>query len=151
MQGFYNVTTTIKDELASDEFVNTVTTGDIFDVDLLKQTIFPLSHIIVNQATLQNNVWRFNLTILCMDIVDISKEETTELFVGNDNEQDVLNTQLAVINRLVEVLRRGDLRSELYQLDGDVTCEPFTERFENNLAGWAATFDVLVPNTMTIC
>jgi len=58
---------------------------------------------------------------------------------------------LAVINRLVEVLRRGDLRSELYQLDGDVTCEPFTERFENNLAGWAATFDVLVPNTMTIC
>jgi hypothetical protein len=151
MQGFYNVTTTIKDELASDEFVNTVTTGDIFDVDLLKQTIFPLSHIIVNQATLQNNVWRFNLTILCMDIVDISKEETSDLFVGNDNEQDVLNTQLAVINRLVEVLRRGDLRSELYQLDGDVTCEPFTERFENNLAGWAATFDVLVPNTMTIC
>jgi hypothetical protein len=151
MQGFYNVTTTIKDELASDEFVNTVTTGDIFDVDLLKQTIFPLSHIIVNQATLQNNVWRFNLTILCMDIVDISKEETSDLFVGNDNEQDVLNTQLAVINRLVEVLRRGDLRSELYQLDGDVSCEPFTERFENNLAGWAATFDVLVPNTMTIC
>ena len=86
-----------------------------------------------------------------MDIVDISKEETSDLFVGNDNEQDVLNTQLAVINRLVEVLRRGDLRSELYQLDGDVTCEPFTERFENNLAGWAATFDVLVPNTMTIC
>ena len=150
MQGFYNVTTTIKEQLEDDPFVNTVTTGDIFDVDLMKQTIFPLSHIIVNQATMQNNVWRFNLTVICMDVVDISKEQPLA-FVGNDNEHDVLNTQLAVVNRLVEVLRRGDLRSELYQLDGDVSCEPFTERFENNLAGWAATFDVLVPNTMSIC
>lgn len=151
MQGFYNVTTTIKEQLENDEFVNTVTTGDLFDIDLVKQTIFPLSHIIVNQATMQGNTWRFNLTVICMDVVDISKEETTDKFIGNDNEQDVLNTQLAVINRLTELLRRGEIRTDLYHLDGDVTCEPFTERFENNLAGWACTFDVIVPNTMTVC
>jgi hypothetical protein len=30
-------------------------------------------------------------------------------------------------------------------------CEPFIDRFENKLAGWTMTFDVLFPNDMTIC
>jgi hypothetical protein len=150
MQGFYNILSTIKGQLELDPMVNTVTYGDIFDVDLAKQTIFPLSHIIVNEASMEGNTWRFNITVICMDVLDISKDES-EPFVGNDNEQDILNTQLAVINRLCEVLRRGDIRSDLYHLDGSVTCEPFTERFENNLTGWAATFDIIIPNNITIC
>ena len=151
MQGFYNVTNRIKTQLEADPFVNTITYGDIFRVDLNKLTIFPLSHLIVNNATLENNVWRFSLTVLSMDVVDISKEETTDAFRGNDNEQDILNTQLAVQNRLLEVLRRGDIRTELYHLDGNPSCEPFTEAYENYLAGWSCTFDVLVPNDMTKC
>ena len=151
MTGFYNITTAIKDQLLTDPMCNTVTIGDIFEVDLKKQTIFPLSHIIVNNATLENNIWRFNMTVLAMDIVDKSNDAITDAFLGNDNEHDVLNTQLAVINRLLEVLRRGSLYSEYYQLDGNPSLEPFTERFENFLAGWAATFDVLIPNDMTAC
>ena len=151
MQGYYNVTTALKNQLELDEFVNTVTLGDIFKVDLSKQTIFPLSHIMVNNATYLNNVWQFNLSVLCMDIVDISKEETTDLFLGNDNEQDVLNTQLAVINRVLEMLRRGDMYNDLFELTGSPTCEPFVDRFENKIAGWTVTFDVQIANTMTIC
>ena len=151
MQGFYNLTTKIKDTLALDDFVNTVTYGDIFEIDLNKQDIFPLSHFIVNNATLNGSVWQFSLSLLCMDIVDESKEDVTDKFLGNDNEQDVLNTQMAVINRLLELLRRGDLNSELYQLEGSPSIEPFVDRFENKLAGWTLTFDVLIPNTMTIC
>jgi hypothetical protein len=151
MTGFYNITTAIKDQLLTDPMCNTVTIGDIFEVDLKKQTIFPLSHIIVNNATLENNIWRFNMTVLAMDIVDKSNDAITDAFLGNDNEHDVLNTQLAVLNRLLEVLRRGSLYSEYYQLDGNPSLEPFTERFENFLAGWAATFDVLIPNDMTAC
>lgn len=151
MQGFYNLTTKIKETLALDAFVNTVTYGDIFEIDLNKQDIFPLSHFIVNSATLNGSVWQFNMSLLCMDIVDESKEDVTDKFLGNDNEQDVLNTQMAVINRLLELLRRGDLHTELYQLEGSPTIEPFVDRFDNKLAGWTLTFDVLIPNGMTIC
>tara|TARA_B110000503_G_scaffold18291_1_gene26843 strand:+ start:866 stop:1321 length:456 start_codon:yes stop_codon:yes gene_type:complete len=151
MQGFYNITTKIKETLALDAFVNTVTYGDIFEIDLNKQDIFPLSHFIVNSATLNGSVWQFSMSLLCMDIVDESKEDVTDKFLGNDNEQDVLNTQMAVIGRLLELLRRGDLHTELYQLEGSPTIEPFVDRFENKLAGWTLTFDVLIPNTMTIC
>ena len=151
MQGFYNITTKIKETLALDDFVNTVTYGDIFEIDLNKQDIFPLSHFIVNSATLNGSVWQFNMSLLCMDIVDESKEDVTDKFLGNDNEQDVLNTQMAVINRLLELLRRGDLHTDLYQLEGTPTIEPFVDRFDNKLAGWTLSFDVLIPNGMTIC
>ena len=151
VRGFYLITKTIEEQVLLDDNVNTVTTGDITKVDLSKQTIFPLSHIIINQSTIEEQVIRFNIPVLSMDVVDMSKEEVKDVFRGNDNEQDVLNTQLAVINKLTQVLGRGTLYTDQYQLDGTVSCEPFYDRFENEMAGWAATFDVLIPNDITIC
>jgi len=150
MTGFYDLTDKIKDTLQAEPFVNTVSYGSLDDIDLNKQTIFPLSHIIVNNVVVGTQTMRFNISVLSMDVVDESKNEADN-FVGNDNEQDVLNTQLAVQNRLLALLQRGELYTDKYQVEGEVTCEPFVDRFENKLAGWAATFDVLIPNDMTIC
>ena len=151
MKGFYQVTETIKEALLSDVNVNTVTTGDITRIDLSKQTMFPLSHIIVNNVNNEDSVLRFSLSVLSMDVVDFSKEEVIDIFRGNNNEQDILNTQLAVLNKLVQVLRGGTLHQDLYQLDGTPNLEPFYDRFENEMAGWALTFDVLIPNDIEIC
>ena len=153
MQGFYNLSNKIRETLQLDEFVNTVTYGDLMEVDLNKQTIFPLSHFMISGATMQSNVWNFSVSLLCMDIVNESKNYANGIpgeFRGNNNEQDVFNTQLAVANRLLELLLRGDLYVDKYQLEGDPTLEPFVDRFENKLAGWTVTFNVLIPNDMTI-
>jgi hypothetical protein len=151
MKGFYQVTQVIKDQLLSDVNVNTVTTGDITRIDLSKQTMFPLSHIIVNNVGNEDNILRFSLSVLAMDVVNISKEEVVDIFIGNNNEQDILNTQLAVLNKLVQVLRGGTLHQDLYQLDGSPNFEPFYDRFENEMAGWALSFDVIIPNDISIC
>ena len=151
MTGYYNLLDKLKTHFDADVIVNTGTQGDIFKVDLSKQTIFPLLHIMVNNCTLDSNTTTWNISLIAMDIVDISKDEVANIYLGNDNEQDVLNTQLVVLNRAYEVMRRGDMYSDLYQVDGNPSCEPFTERFENLLAGWTMTFDVLIPNDMSIC
>jgi hypothetical protein len=151
MSTFYEITQVIKNKLQEDLFVNTVTTGDIFKVDLNKQTIFPLSHIIINSVSYQGPVLNYNISILCMDIVDESKSKTTDIFLGNDNEQDVLNTQLAVANRFLEVLRRGALAEDYELVNGSANIEFFTERFENKIAGVTVTFDMAIQNTMTKC
>jgi len=127
MKGFYQVTETIKNQLLADVNVNTVTSGDITRIDLSKQTMFPLSHIIVNNVGNEDNILRFSLSVLAMDVVDFSKEETVDIFRGNNNEQDI------------------------FQLDGAPNLEPFYDRFENEMAGWALTFDVLIPNDIEIC
>jgi|TARA_R100000482_G_scaffold124922_1_gene79922 hypothetical protein len=151
MKGFYSVTDKIKTLLNAEPFVNTVTFGSIDDVDLDKQSMFPLSHVIVNNAVVGTKTTTFSISILAMDLVDISNDEVTDVFVGNDNEQDVLNTQLALLTRIINELQRGDSYTDKYQIEADVTCEPFVDRFENKLAGWTATFDVVVINDMTVC
>lgn len=151
MNGFYRVLDTIKDTLQADTNCNTVTYGDITQIDLSKQTIFPLSHIIVNSVTSGENIMTLNLSILAMDIVDVSKDEVTDIFVGNDNEQDVLNTQLAVLNKLIQKLRIGNLYVSKYQILGDVSLEPFRDRFENQIAGWTATMDIIIENDVNVC
>jgi len=138
----YRIIKEIKDVLLDEPFVNTVTEGDIFEVDLNKQTIFPLSHIILNSATHQGNVLSFNITILLMDIIN-QKDDS--------NKVDIWNTQLLLATRVLNKLNRADIADDFWELTGNPTYEPFTERFENDLAGWAVTFDVLVRNNITIC
>jgi len=148
---YFDIIDKLKAHFDGDVLVNTVTQGNLFDIDLSKQTIFPLVHIIVNNASLESNVVRYNISILAMDIVDITKDETVSEFDGNDNELYVLNTQLQVLTRCYELLLRGDLWDDKFQIDGNPTCEPFVDRFENKLAGWTMTCDILIPNGMTIC
>ncbi|BCV05522.1 MAG: hypothetical protein CM15mV109_270 [uncultured marine virus] len=40
VRGYYQITETLKTNLLADENVNTVTTGDIFDIDLLNKQSF---------------------------------------------------------------------------------------------------------------
>jgi len=148
---YFDIIDKLKAHFDGDVLVNTVTQGNLFDIDISKQTIYPLIHIIPNSATLEGNVVRYNISILAMDIVDITKDEEENKFDGNDNELYVLNTQLQVLTRCYELLLRGDLWTDKFQIDGNPTCEPFFDRFENKLAGWTMTMDVLIPNGMTIC
>ena len=104
IRGFYLVLEKIEEKLLADENCNTVTTGDITEVDLNKQTIFPLAHIIINQVSQEEQVLRFNVTILTMDVVDFNKAETTDVFTGNNNEQDILITHFGVVFILIAVL-----------------------------------------------
>lgn len=151
---FYDITTKIKEHLTAHSQVNTVTEGDIFEVDLAKQTIFPLSHIMINNVTFNDIGVTYNMSILFMDVADVSKgdlRDEAEPFYGIDNRQDILNTQLLVANDLVSHLKRGDLMQDKYQLNGTPSAEPFEDRFENLLVGWNLTLSIDIPNTITIC
>jgi len=150
-RAFFLMLETIKNTLLQDKNVSSVTYGDLTDVDLSKQTIYPLSHIIVNNATNDSQTMTFNVTVLCMDVVDVQKTEPVDIFQRNNNEHFILNSQLAVTNRLYQLLHNGQLRLDGYQVDGEAQCEPFVDRFSNNLAGWAVTFDLMVKNDLYIC
>ena len=151
VRGYYQLTSIIENQLLSDVHTNTVSIGDISDVNLNKQDIFPLAHIIVNSVSVEEQVLRFSITVLACDIVDQTKDRTTDRFTGNTNEQDILNTQLAVLNRLIQRLRMGQLHQDKYQLEGNPSLEPFMDRFENQLAGWSASMDILIYNDIYIC
>ena len=152
MRSYYNITTRIKDWLEQSNIIKTVTLGDISEVDLNKQTIFPLAHQIVNNATLTERTITFDISILFIDVVDYptkSAKDSTEAFYRSDNLQDVHNTMLAVANELAQQFFRGSLFDENYIVASDVSCEPFQDRFENELAGWSLNLSIEIPNNTT--
>jgi len=153
MKTYYKVTEALRDSLLQDGIVNNCSTGDIFNVDLNKRTIFPLAHVIVNSVaeSTTGNTNLFNVSVLLMDVCDISSDESTDLWLDNDNEQDIFNTQFEVGKRFVESMRRGDLYTLGYQLNGNANYEAFSDRFENKLVGWTITFNVEAANDTTIC
>ena len=102
MNSFYNIIDKIKEVIVAEPFNNEITFGDIADIDLKKQSLFPLSHVMVNNSTINNNYITFNITIFFMDLVDVSNEQVTDLYRGNDNRQDILNTQLALATRVID-------------------------------------------------
>ncbi len=152
MRAYYDITEKLRDWLVGNELINVVTIGDISEVDLNKQGIFPLAHVIVNAASLDERVITFDISILLIDVVDtavVSTKDVPEAFKGDNNLQDVYNSMLAVGNELSQQLMRGDLFSDYFQVVDAIDAEPFQDRFANALAGWSVNFSIEVPNNDT--
>ena len=153
MRQVYTILDKIKTILRANGITKTVTFGDITEVDLNKTTIFPLSHIVFGNVTFRDRLLTASVRILCVDIVDVTKEKQTEdMMFGNDNLQDILNTQLQVVNDIQQEMRRGDACSDTLQVTTDIVAEPFQDNFENQLAGWGVTINIQVPtNELSLC
>jgi|TARA_R100001163_G_scaffold215_2_gene365 hypothetical protein len=152
MTQVYDLLDKIKDELRANNHVNTVSFGDITEVNLDKTDIFPITHLNISNAVIDSQSITFTLQILCADIIDYNKEQySKDVFYGNNNLQDVLNTQLQVMNLIFSKLKRGNLRADKLQVDDTMSCQPFKERFENELAGWEAEVDIVMINDISIC
>lgn len=154
MTNVYDLVTDIKTFLRANPIVNTVTFGDISDVDLRKTTIFPLTHFLIGNTTVTSNTLRITISLLFLDIVDYTKDFNNNDFGDREDDSnivDVYNTQLQIANDLISHLKRGDLYRDKYQLIGDPVCEPFRDRFENELAGWGVDLVIEVPNNFSVC
>jgi hypothetical protein len=153
MRQVYTVIDKLRERLDANTTTNKVTFGDILEIDLDKTTIFPLAHITMGDVTFSEHIVTVSIQLFCLDIVDATNELTQDdLFYGNDNLQDVLNTQLQVANDIQQQLRRGELFDNDLQLVSDITASPFMDNFENQLAGWAVTINIQLPNTeISIC
>ena len=153
MRQVYTVIEKLKNRLDANKITNKVSFGDILQVDLDKTTIYPLAHITMGDVVFSDHIVIASVQLFCLDIVDKTNElSSDDLFYGNDNLQDVLNTQLQVVNDVQQHLRRGDLFDDKLQLITDVTANPFLDNFENELAGWAVNISIELPNTeISIC
>ena len=151
MIGYYTITQVIKDSLLEDVNVNTVTKGKFDGVDIAKQNMFPLSHLYIPNVSHEGATLRFSIELELLDIEDVTSDVATDVFIGNNNTDDIHNTQLAVGVRLIERFRRGDLFTSEYRLDGDPNYEDITDEYENGLTGWRLSFDIIYKHDMTKC
>ena len=151
VEAIYRVIEAMKAELESNPFCNKVTLGELTELDLAKMTMFPLANITMDNVTHSENSLTFQLTIVNVDIVDISKDEIQDNIYGNDNLIYIWTNQLYVINRLVARLRQSTLAIDTMELEGDPQSEFINKEFENMLAGFTTTINLTVPNDINKC
>ena len=151
VEAIYRVIDAIKTELDSNPFCNKVTLGEMTEVDLAKQTMFPLANITMDNVTHSENSLTFQITVVNVDIVDISKDVPADNIYGNDNLIYIWTNQLYVINRLVSRLRESTISYDTMELDGDPQSEFINKEFENMLAGFTTTINITVANDINKC
>ena len=152
MTQVYDILNKIKDRLRDNPNVFTVSFGDLTEIDLNKTTIFPLSHLTITNVTFDRSVINFTVNLICVDVVEYNKENySDDIFYGNDNLQDVYNTQLQVVNDIVQSVRRGSLFDDKIQLLENSSATPFKDRYENELAGWGIELNLSMINDISIC
>ena len=127
-------------------FIKTTTIGDIFEVDLT-ETTYPLMHVGTQTANYSKNTLNYNFQIIVMDLV--SKDER--------NEEDVLSDMLQVIGDVISRLKNSDYDADYDNFRHDIViqdsiaCEPFTERFDNEVTGWTANVSINVDFNASAC
>jgi len=145
----------------SHDQIKATTVGDIWEIDLEKNTKFPLCHInTVNAATGKGEL-RFTFQVFVCDLVEPHES----------NEQEVLSDTLDICTDIVSEFKNGlslshnmgggsttftgdhtTIDPRRYWLkDGDITYEPFTERFANAVTGWVFNLVVLVQHRYDTC
>lgn len=150
VEALYNIIDSLNEELLSNPFVNKVTVGRLTEIDLAKNTIFPLSHIMLNSIRHNENTLSFNLSIYNLDIVNISKEAELGVY-GNDNTMYILSNQLYVINRLLSRLKQSTIYKDGWELEGTPDSDVIDKEMENMLTGYQTDITINVPNDISKC
>ena len=154
--------------------ISTTSVGDIWQVDLEKNTKFPLLHINPTNVSTGDSQLTYNFKIFIMDMVTEKSDwitnrneivsptinEFTKLVKTLSNEQDVLNETLQVCTDFIGMLRHSsrqslqgvnDINDPIYFTQDQFTIEPFSERFDNLCCGWVFNIGVLVQNDFQTC
>ena len=147
---YYEMLDTLKETLEANPFINTVSYGNIYDAANDKTTMFPLAHFTVNNTELTDNTFIFDMTLFIADIVDVSKEDATDKFRGNDNTMDIHNSTLASLSDAMLMFKRKGAMDAGYALVGNPVMEAFTHRFNADTAGWYVDFKVEVTQRMNV-
>ena len=150
------------------EQISTTSVGDIFDIDLSKETKFPLLHLNPTSVTTGDSQLTYNFQIFVMDMVTEKENWTknnqdanfTKLYKTLSNEQDVFNETLQICTDFIGMLRHSerqslegvnDINFPIYFTQDQFTLEPFSERFDNLCCGFVFNIGILVQNDFQTC
>ena len=115
--------------------------GDIFEIDIDQNQLFPISHLSIEGADYSTHELTYRFRLYVMDLVN--KDQS--------NEDDVLSDTLQFVGDYISQLKHGfpysgntfDVETD-FRLSDNISCEPFTERFDSQVTGWAANFNITV-------
>jgi hypothetical protein len=160
---YNNIINTLKNVGAVHKHLTTTTTGDIHDIDLSKNTLFPLMHINPVGVATKRATIDYTFQIFVMDLVSQDADWTEQNIQSAaflNNEQEVLSSTLQTSIDIVSMFRNSiyqssqqdsDINAPIIFAEEEFNLEPFTERFDNLLTGWVFQITLNADNNYQSC
>ena len=152
---YYNVLNYFKIIMSNHPSIEVVTTGDLWDLGERQYPAYPLGNIQILETDFGTNVTNYKCQLIVADKVKNKDNESngrdnaqTIPYFGVDDKVDAFANCLAIINDLTSYTQRG---VQEFDINDDIVCTQFADRFDNGLAGWVAEFTLTTHNDRNRC
>ena len=141
MAAFLDTTNKIIEWHEGHATINEVTFGDGNELDLSKQTTFPLVHIIPTSTTFNEGVTGFSYQLIYLDLYSTSKHDKVA----------VLDKMWEAVAGFNKAASGGSLFDSLVRVSTGNTAEVQYDVRQNRLYGWSLDLTVTTPNGLINC
>lgn len=152
---YYNTLNYFKTIMRNHPSINHVTQGDSFGIDNKEFPMYPLANVLLSNATFGSNTTSYRVQLIVADKTQLLQNKSNPItneqeipYFGLDDIVDIHSNTLSILNDLTSYTQRS---VEGFEINGDISCTPFVDRFNNGLAGWSADFDLTVHNDKNRC
>ena len=152
---YYNVLDYFETIMTNHPGITKVTTGEIQEVDDREFPMYLFGNVNILQTTIADSTTIHQVQLVIADKIKNKNNESNPVtnaqtipFFGVDDTIDILANTLAIINDLTSFTQYS---VSSFDIDGEIVCAPFTDRFNNGLAGWAASFTLTTHNNRDRC
>jgi hypothetical protein len=152
---FYNVLDYFKTIMENHPSIASATQGDIFEIDDKEFQKYPLANILITNATFADSTTIYRCQLTVADKIKLKNNDSqgvynkqTISYLGTDDTVDIHANTLAILNDLLSYTQYVPTN---FDINGDIDCEAFKDRFDNGLGGWVATFDLTTHNDRPRC
>jgi hypothetical protein len=152
---YYNVVNYFRTIMSNHPSIHAVTLGDIAQFDDKQFTEYPIGNLQILESDFGTSVTNFRVQLMVADKVknknnesDPRNNEQTIPYYQVDDKVDIFANTLAILNDLTSYTQRG---VQNFEINEDIICTPFADRFDNGLAGWTAEFTLTTHNDKNRC
>ena len=152
---YYNVINYFKTIMSNHPSIGIVTLGDLYEFDDKQFPAYPIGNLQILETDFGMSTSNFRCQLIIADKVKnkdnesnpTNNEQTIPYYQVTDKVDIHANT-LAILNDLTSYTQRG---VQNFEINEDIICTPFADRFDNGLAGWTAEFTLTTHNDKNRC
>lgn len=152
---YYNVLDYFKTIMTNHPSIAQVSQGDIFSIDDIEFPYYPLGNILITEASFDGTKTIYTCQLTVADKIKLKDNESegrtneqTIPYFGTDDTVDIHANTLSIINDLLSFTQYS---VQAFDINSQIRLVAFKDKFDNGLAGWVATFDMITHNERPRC
>ena len=152
---YYNILNYFKTIMTNHPSIAMVSQGALSDFDYDEFPNYPVGNVVILNANWGTSTTDYQIQLIVADKVKNKNNEseptTNEItipFYKRDDLVDIHANTFSILNDLTSYTQRS---VDGFEINTEIVCEPFSDRFNNGLAGWSATFTLTTHNDKNRC